>query len=454
MTGLSTSLPGWRPDAGEHRKEKVNRAPRTGEDNSDIPSRSVTANRDLAGFSVRTQRPGSLFPCRGRCPQINDVLGGDNGGHGAFRVAYSNFRKRFEQLMAVADIRINGDRPWDMRVHREETYPRIFAFGSLGVGESYMDGWWDCEQLDELVCRASRIDLKSHFRPGDIVRAAHARLINPKGNASLFAGGAAHYEVGRDLYRGMLDKRMIYSCAYWSGAETLDEAQENKLVLIARKLGLEPGMKILDIGCGWGGAIHYFAEHYGVSGVAVTISPDQFNAARELCVGLPVDIRLQDYREVDEQFDRSYSIDMLGHVGRRNYRQYMESVKRCLRPGGLHLAQTAGSENSAVKADPWVDRYIFPGGHIPSPKQIVSAAEGVLGLEDWHCFTPDYDRTFMCWHENLCAIWDQLEHRDDRNLFRMWQYYLLSFAGVFRSGASQLWQIVFSHAGANGEYIR
>ena len=173
-------------------------------------------------------------------------------------MAFSNFRKRFEQLLAVADIQINGDRPWDMRVLKEETYPRIFAFGSLGMGESYMDGWWDCEQLDEMVCRASRLDLKSLFRPSDLVRLVQARLINPKGDTPRFAAGEAHYEVGQDLYRGMLDKRMIYSCAYWTDAETLDEAQENKLDLIARKLGLEPGMKILDIGCGWGGAIHYF----------------------------------------------------------------------------------------------------------------------------------------------------------------------------------------------------
>ena len=356
--------------------------------------------------------------------------------------------------MVAADIRIDGDRPWDMQVHREDTFPRIFAFGSLGMGESYMDGWWDCEQLDELVCRASRADLKAQIRPSDIFHAMHARLINPRGEKRHSGEGERHYEFGRELYRGMLDKRMIYSCAYWSDAETLDEAQEHKLDLIARKLQLEPGMRVLDIGCGWGGTIHYLAERYGVSGVAVTVSPDQCEAARELCVGLPVEIRLQDYREVDEQFDRSYSIDMLGHVGRKNYRTYMETAKRCLRPGGLHLVQTAGSDNSAVKADPWVNRYIFPGGHIPSAKQILEAAEGELIMEDWHSFTRDYDRTFMCWHDNLCAVWEDLGNHHDERLFRMWRYYLLSFAGVFRSRVSQLWQIVFSRMGADAGYIR
>ena len=355
--------------------------------------------------------------------------------------------------MAVADIRMDGDRPWDMRVHREKTFPRFFAFGSLGMGESYMDGWWDCEQLDELVYRACRIDLKAQFRPSDILYALQARLMNPKGDRRASGEGERHYDLGRDLYRRMLDKRMIYSCAYWKDAETLDEAQERKLDLIARKLRLEPGMKVLDIGCGWGGAIHYFAEKYGISGVAVTISRDQCEAARELCAGLPVEIRLQDYREVDERFDRSYSIDMLGHVGRGQFRTYMKTVRRCLVPGGLHLAQTAGSENSATKADPWVDKYIFPGGHVPSAKQIVGAAEGLLVLEDWHGFTADYDRTFMCWHDNLSAAWEDLGSRYDERLFRMWRYYLLSFAGVFRARMSHLWQIVFSAGGADsGRY--
>ena len=356
--------------------------------------------------------------------------------------------------MAVADVRINGDRPWDMQVHRDEVFPKIFAYGSLGMGESYMDGWWDCEQLDELMCRASGADLQKNLRPTDLLLAVQARLMDPMGGSRRTRDGERHYEVGRELYRQMLDKRMIYSCGYWKNATDLDEAQEHKLDLIARKLRLEPGMRVLDIGCGWGGSIHYLAERYGVSGVAVTISPDQCEAARDLCKGLSVEIRLQDYRKVDEQFDCSYSIDMLGHVGRRNYRTYMETIKRNLRPGGMHLVQTAGSSNSTVKADPWVNRYIFPGGHIPSPKQITGAAENVLVLEDWHSFTQDYDRTFICWHKNLSSAWENLDESFEEPLKRMWRYYLLSFAGVFRSGVSQLWQIVFSNDAQGPDYVR
>lgn len=370
-------------------------------------------------------------------------------------MAQTRYKKRFAEMMSLADVQIDGERPWDMQVHREEAFPRFFAYGSLGMGESYMDGWWDCDQLDELFNRISRADLQSKLQLTDLLLGLQARLMNIKEYGAATGGGNQHYDLGRELYRRMLDKRMMYSCAYWMNAKTLDQAQEHKLDLIARKLRLRPGMKVLDIGCGWGGAIHYFAERYGVEGVAVTLSLDQRNAARELCSDYPVDIRLQDFREVDEMFDCSYSIDMFGHLGRKDYRTYMEVVKRNLRPGGLHLVQTVGCEKSA-KPDPWVDRYIFPGGRIPSAKEIMEAAYGVLVLDDWHSFTKDYDRTFMTWHANLNSAWEDLDGDYDEQMKRMWRFYLMSFAGVFRSGFSQLWQIVFAltHSGSSSDYAR
>lgn len=260
--------------------------------------------------------------------------------------------------------------------------------------------------------------------------------------------GERHYELGLDLFKAMLGERMMYSCAYWKDAETLDEAQDRKLDLIARKLGFEPGMRVLDIGCGWGGAIHYFAEKYGISGVAVTPSPDQYDAARQLCAGLPVEIRRQDYREVDERFDRIYSIDMIGHVGRKHYRTYMEQVRRCLAPEGLTLVQTIGAQSrAAAKTDPWVDRYIFPDSGIPSAKQIMEAAQDVLLMEDWHSFPQDYDRTFMCWYDNLSAARERFHVLHDDRFFRMWRFFLLCAAGGFRSRLQQIWQIVFSIKG-------
>ncbi len=363
------------------------------------------------------------------------------------------YRKRLEELLAVADIRINGDRPWDVQIHNEGLYSRVFAQGQLGIGESYVDGWWDCEQLDEMVCRAYRARFHRRIRPvHDVLFTLQARLMNLQQRRRAFQVGEHHYDLSNDLFRAMLDQRMIYSCGYWRQAETLDEAQEHKLDLIARKLQFEPGMKVLDIGCGWGGALHYFAEKYGVTGVGVTISRDQYETARQRCMGQPIEIRLQDYRELRGRFDRICSIGMFEHVGYKNYRTYMEVVRRCLEPDALFLLHTIGGVRSLPKTDAWIHKYIFPNGQLPSPKQIAGAAEDVLLLEDWHNFPQDYDRTLMCWHENFVAAWDEFKADYDERFYRMWTYYLLICAGGFRARGNQLWQLVFSADGVRDGY--
>ena len=368
-------------------------------------------------------------------------------------MAFQRYRKRVETLLGAGDIRIDGDRPWDVHIHNDEIFPRVVADGMLGVGEGYMDGWWECEQLDEMICRAYQAKFHRLIRPfNDVLYVLHARIVNLQRKTRAYQVGQQHYDLGQDVYRAMLDPRMIYSCAYWRKATTLAEAQEHKLDLIARKLGLEPGMKILDIGCGWGGALRYYAEKYGVSGVGVTISEDQYESARELCKDFPVEIRLQDYRELNEQFDRVYSIGMFEHVGYKNYRIYMEVVRRSLEPDGLFLLHTIGANRTLVKTDPWFDRYIFPNGVLPSANQITQAAENVFYMEDWHSFPQDYERTLMCWYENFSAGWGELRERYDERFFRMWRYYLLASAGGFRARGNQLWQIVFSKNGVPGGY--
>ncbi|RMF94549.1 MAG: cyclopropane fatty acyl phospholipid synthase [Gammaproteobacteria bacterium] len=363
------------------------------------------------------------------------------------------FRDRLEALLAQADVRIGGDRPWDIRVLNEALYPRLAASGSLGAGESYMDGWWECERLDEMICRVLRVRLDRQLRPvRDIWLALRARLWNLQHRGRAFQVGRQHYDLGFDLFQAMLDRRMIYSCGYWRRAQDLDEAQEHKLDLIARKLALSEGMRVLDIGCGWGGALCYFAERYGISGVGITVSRDQYDRARQLCAGQPLEIRLQDYRELDGRFDRIFSIGMFEHVGYRNYRRYFEIVRRCLKDGGLFLLHTIGGRVSRTRTDPWIDRYIFPNGMLPSARQITTAAERLLCLEDWHNFPQDYDRTLLAWHENFMSAWDDLRAAYDERFRRMWRYYLLSCAGSFRAGVNQLWQIVFSRDGLPGGY--
>ena len=363
------------------------------------------------------------------------------------------FRQTVEKLLAEADIRINGSRPWDIQVYNNDFFPRVLAEGSLGLGESYMDGWWDSEQLDEFFYRILRAGLDQKVKPLKMIFSSLvARIYNFQTPSRSFRVGEVHYDIGNDLYSRMLDKLMIYSCAYWKDAATLDEAQEAKLDLIARKLDLKPGMKVVDIGCGWGGTAKFLAENYGVRVVGITVSKEQAAYANELCKGLPVEIRLEDYRKLDEKFDRVISVGMFEHVGYKNYRTFMKVVRRCLKEDGLFLLHTIGSNISMVRTDPWIEKYIFPNSMLPSAKQICEASEGIFVMEDWHNFSTHYDKTLMAWYKNFENAWDELKEKYGDRFYRMWRYYLLSCAGAFRARVNQLWQIVFSPEGVPGGY--
>lgn len=343
-------------------------------------------------------------------------------------------------------MRLGGDRPWDIQVHNPRLYRRILSGGSLAAGESYMDGWWDCEALDEAFTRIlnARIDKKIAYSPTRIRNLLLSSLRNMQSKARAYQVGRRHYDKGNELFRLMLDKRMVYSCGYWKDASDLDGAQEAKLDLVCRKLHLREGQRVLDIGCGWGSFAHYAAEKYKVEVTGLTISKEQAELAKERCSGLPVEIRLQDYRDINEPFDRVVSIGMFEHVGKKNYRTYMEVVHRCLKEGGLQLLHTIGGNISVNMTDPWLQKYIFPNGMLPSARQIASAAEGLFIMEDWHNIGPHYDETLMAWYRNFRRHWDRLKEKYDSRFYRMWTYYLLLSAASFRVRENQLWQIVFS----------
>jgi len=366
---------------------------------------------------------------------------------------FESQRRKIESILAPADIRINGDRPWDLQVNDERLFGRVLAYGTLGAGEAYADGWWDVEALDELACRAMAAGMDDQLEAwrliGDVVL---ARIRNLQSPARAFQIGERHYDLGNDLFEAMLDRDMNYSCAYWADADNLHDAQRAKLDLVANKLMLEPDMRVLDIGCGWGGAARYFAEHYEVEVVGITVSEQQLLLGRDIVAGLPVELRLQDYRQLDEVFDRIYSIGMFEHVGHKNYRTFFDVVRRCLDAGGLFLLHTIGTNASGTGIDPWISRYIFPNGELPSVKLISEAAEGVLLLEDWHNFGPDYARTLKCWYANFESAWPELRKRYDEHFRRTWRYYLLTCAGAFRARANQLWQSVWSCGASDSIY--
>lgn len=367
---------------------------------------------------------------------------------------HDRFRRRLETLLGEADVRVGGARPWDLQVHDPQVFSRVLGEGSLGLGESYMDGGWDAASLDDLLCRLlrARLDERVHGL-GEIRDALFARLFNPQTRRRSRDVGERHYDLGNDLYAAMLGKRLVYSCGYWREAGNLDDAQEAKLDLVCRKLRLRPGMRVLDIGCGWGEALKFAAERYGVEGVGVTISKEQAEYARGLCAGLPVEIRLQDYRDVEGGFDAVYSIGMFEHVGSRNYRGYFRTVRRLLRDGGLSLLHSIGSNVSVRHTDPWIARYIFPNSMLPSATQIARASEGLFVIEDWHNFGADYDTTLQAWRGNIEAVWDRLDPRYDERFRRMWRFYLAASMATFRSRRSQLWQIVMSPDGVPGGYV-
>jgi len=366
----------------------------------------------------------------------------------------SGAREVVEEILAGIDVRLNGPRPWDIRVHNTDFYNRVLAGGSLALGESYMDGWWDCRALDRFFDRLLSAGLDRQVRKNWQVlwHVATAKFINKQRKSRAGVIGKRHYDLGNRLFRQMLDRRMNYSCALWDRAQTLDEAQENKLELICRKIRLRPGMTLLDIGCGWGGLAKWAAQKYQARVLGLTVSREQAEYARRDCRDLDVTIERKDYREISGQFDRIVSIGMMEHVGVKNYRTYMQTLRRCLKAGGLCLVQTIGGNTSVSATDPWIDRYIFPNSMLPSARQIAAASEGLLVLEDWHSFGPDYDKTLMAWHRNFTRNWDSLKAFYDERFYRMWTYYLLSCAGSFRSRRNQLWQIVFSKDGLRGGY--
>ncbi len=359
-------------------------------------------------------------------------------------------RKIVEQLLSETGVRINGPERWDIQVRDDRFYTRVLKDGSLGLGESYMEGWWDCPRIDEFICRLLKGNLEKKIRGNlrTLLFYLSARIFNLQSPARAGIIARRHYDIGNDLFSSFLDPYNQYSCAYFQGTDDLTEAQQKKLDLICRKMNLQRGDHVLDIGCGWGGFARYAAEHYGCTVTAVNISEEQIRFAREYCKDLQVTILREDYRQIRGSFDKIVSIGMFEHVGQKNYKAFMEVVDRCLKEKGLFLLHTIGSNVSRVNLDPWLNRYIFPNGMLPSIAQIGKAAENLFVIEDVHNLAPHYYKTLMRWNNRFQEAWSVFSERYDRIFKRMWEYYLLSCAGAFCARHIQVWQIIMTKTGA------
>jgi cyclopropane-fatty-acyl-phospholipid synthase len=362
-------------------------------------------------------------------------------------------KDKITKFLHEAGITVQGENDWDIQVHDERFYNRVLLKWSLGFGEAYMDGWWDTKALDQIIYRlyASNIENKNNNLP-NIVDMCRARLINQQSKNRAHKVALVHYDLGNDMYAKMLGDTMQYTCAYWKEAKTLDEAQVNKLDLICKKLHLQKGEKVLELGCGWGGFAKFAAENYGVEVHAYNISREQVEYARNRNKGLPVTIHLSDYRDAQGTYDKVAAVGLCEHVGYKNYATLMEVAHRCLKKHGLFLLHSIANNFSTTNCDPWFNKYIFPNGMLPSVKQLGEAMENLFVMEDWHNFGPDYDKTLMAWHHNFDHHWPLYRENYGDRFYRMWKYYLLSLAGSFRARRMQLWQIVMSKDGVPESY--
>ncbi|WP_045217150.1 cyclopropane fatty acyl phospholipid synthase [Desulfonatronovibrio magnus] len=352
-------------------------------------------------------------------------------------------------LLDQAGITVNGSKPWDIHVYDDQWYKRVWKEKSLGFGESYMEGLWDCQRIDHMVCRLFKSDLVAQVR-GSItyqMQFLAGILFNLQSRMRSRIVAERHYDLGNDLYFSFLDPYLQYSCAYFDDTDDLNEAQQKKLNLIAKKLALKPSDTLMDIGSGWGGLARFMAEKQGCEVTGVNISKEQLKHSRELCRGLPVKFFDQDYRTVKGKYDKIVSVGMFEHVGQKNYRDYMNAVDSCLKDDGIFMLQTIGCNESKKTCDPWITKYIFPNGMLPSISQVASSAEGLLNIQHLENLGPHYDRTLMAWHSNFQKAWPELYRKNkkyDQRFKRMWEFYLQSCAGGFRAGINQLWQIVMT----------
>lgn len=395
-----------------------------------------------------------------------------------------NVEKNLKNLLAQADIKINTDDPsrqWDIQVHKSEFYDRAIRGGTLAFGRSYMEGWWDCQDLTDFFTKVLEVRLEdkvsgimallNSYRAGGLNEEGKASvkmiynawLNNPQDNDGSLKVGTTHYDAGNDLFQAMLGESMTYTCGYWQkseqglwkAAETLEEAQDHKLDMICKKLDLEAEDTVLDIGCGFGSFAKYAAEKYGAKVVGITISQEQLDFAKEDCKDLDVEFVFHDYLKLSKPpalaghlFDKIVSIGMFEHVGSKNYSNYFKFVDEHLKQGGISLIHTIGNDKETKMCEPWTATYVFPNSNLPTERQIRKTKPGHFFEQDFHEFGKgNYDPTIKIWHDNLMEAWSELSAGNKKyteKFRRMFKYYLNGSEALFKSGQGHLYQFVYS----------
>ncbi len=367
-----------------------------------------------------------------------------------------SFLRKFDEYPFIVKLkgkeyRIgDGEPAFTVIFHKEIPLTALTTSTSLALGEAYMDGDLEIEgdlynALDHFLGQMGKFSTDES--------ALKKLIFSSTGKKNQEKEVQSHYDIGNDFYKLWLDETMSYSCGYFLHEDdSLYQAQVNKVDYILKKLHLSQGMSLLDIGCGWGFLLIEAAKKYGVHGMGITLSHEQYEEfkrrIREQNLEDLLEVALMDYRDLPKMnrtFDRVVSVGMAEHVGRRNYQLFMDCAKKVLKPGGLFLLHFI----SALKehaGDPWIKKYIFPGGVIPSLREMLScAAEDDFHTLDAENLRLHYNRTLLCWDKNYREHMDQIREMFDERFVRMWDLYLAACAATFHNGIIDLHQVLFSN---------
>ena len=331
-------------------------------------------------------------------------------------------------------------------------FNKLLDRGELGLAESYMDGDWESNDLGNLLKKLmfyqDILESKAKYQTINFlylkIFSTYESFFNTNTLIKSPENIQKHYDVGNDLYNKMLGTTMQYTCAYFNKDDmTLDEAQESKMDLIAKKLDLKEGMDVIDIGCGFGSMANYLAKKYKVKVTGVTLSPEQKNFSDEYFGNENVSIEVKDYRLVRGKFDRVYSVGMFEHIGSKNYKEYFDKCYDLLKDDGIMFCHTMGiSRPNYHQNEYFASKYIFPEGELPDMLNLTEGYSEKWRLEDFQNIGISYSKTFDAWRENI-GNWETLEGYDER-FKRMWEYYLHLFAENFRCQNFLLFQNVFT----------